>query len=112
MKTLEYLKLLKTNPVFVQNEIMLDEAIKELEELLSIKKSNVYKIKLISEEYKTQIEKKIYENKKSFLKYGKEYFNRKHGTDYNSKRMLAYIKCYIMSEEEWIEINIPDSFFK
>lgn len=112
MKALEYLKLLKSNPIFAQNEIMLDEAIKELEELSSIKKSNVYKIKLISEDYNTQIEKKIYENKKSFLKYGKEYFDRKHGTDYNSKNMLAYIKCYIMSEDEWVEINIPNEFFK
>ena len=47
MKALEYLKLLKSNPIFAQNEIMMDEAIKELEELSSIKKSNVYKIKLM-----------------------------------------------------------------
>lgn len=33
MKTSDFLKLLKKHPIFIENEVMIDEAIKELEEL-------------------------------------------------------------------------------
>ena len=33
MKTSDFLKLLKKHPIFIENEVMINEAIKELEEI-------------------------------------------------------------------------------
>ena len=33
MKTLDFLKLLKKHPIFIENEVMINEAIKEIEDL-------------------------------------------------------------------------------
>ena len=36
MKTSDFLKLLKKHPIFIENEVMVNEAIKELEDLENI----------------------------------------------------------------------------
>lgn len=74
----------------------------------------MYKIKVISKLFNTQIAKKIYETTNKFNKYGKEYFERKHNTDYNPSRHEAYCKIYKMNltTEKWEEIEIPQEWIK
>lgn len=74
----------------------------------------MYKIKLVRADNKNQIEKKIYETSSSFLKYGKEYYKRKHNTDYNSRHTLALCECYKMdfSNEKYIRIEIPSEWIR
>jgi len=70
----------------------------------------MYKIKVIREDYNTQIDKKIYDSTDKFLKYGLVYYNRKHNNSYNSHRTLAYCNCFKMNlqTEKWEEIDIKD----
>lgn len=70
----------------------------------------MFKIKVIRADKNTQIDKKIYESTAKFLKYGIEYYNRKHDNSNNSHRTQAYRKCFKMciETEEWIEIDIND----
>ena len=44
MKTSDFLKLLKKYPIFVENEVMIDEAIEELELLYNNNPNCSYKI--------------------------------------------------------------------
>lgn len=70
----------------------------------------MYKIKLVRVDYNTQIEKKIYESKAKFLKYGLKYYNRKHNNKRNTYRTLAYCKFYKLDTitEKWYEISLED----
>lgn len=72
----------------------------------------MFKIKLIRKDYNTQIEKKIYENTKKFIKYGAEYYRRKHNNKYNCHDTEAFTICFKMNvqTEEWEEIN-PSEYF-
>ena len=54
----------------------------------------MYKIKLVRVDYNTQIEKKVYESKDKFLRYGLDYYNRKHNNKCNPYNTLAYCKFY------------------
>lgn len=47
MNALDYLKLLKKYPIFVENEVMIDEAIEELELLYNNNPNCSYKIEII-----------------------------------------------------------------
>lgn len=70
----------------------------------------MFKIKVIRADKNTQIDKKIYESTAKFLKYGVDYYNRKHDNSNNVYRTKAYCKCFKINieTEEWIEIDIKD----
>ena len=70
----------------------------------------MYKIKLVRVDYNTQIEKKVYESKAKFLRYGLDYYNRKHNNKYNPAHTLAYCKFYKLdtNTEKWVEISLED----
>lgn len=72
----------------------------------------MFKIKVIRKDYNTQIDKKIYETTNKFIKYGSDYFRRKHNTNCNSYYAEAYCKCFKMNHEteKWEEIN-PEDYF-
>lgn len=72
----------------------------------------MFKIKVIRKDYNTQIDKKIYKTTNKFIKYGSDYFRRKHNTDCNAYYAEAYCKCFKMNSEteKWEEIN-PEDYF-
>lgn len=70
----------------------------------------MYKIKLVRVDYNTQIEKKVYESKAKFIKYGLDYYNRKHNNVCNPARTLAICKFYKLNTEteKWYEISLEN----
>ena len=72
----------------------------------------MFKIKVIRKDYNTQVDKKIYEGPKKFIKYGSDYYKRKHNTSNNAHSTEAYCKCFKMNSEteKWEEIN-PEDYF-
>lgn len=70
----------------------------------------MYKIKLVRVDRNTQIEKKVYESKAKFLRYGLDYYNRKHNKKRNLSRTLAVCKFYKLDieTEKWVEISLED----
>ena len=72
----------------------------------------MFKIKVIRKDYNTQVDKKIYEGTKKFIKYGSDYYKRKHNNSNNAHGTVTYCKCFKMNSEteKWEEIN-PEDYF-
>ena len=72
----------------------------------------MFKIKVIRKDYNTQVDKKMYESSTKFIKYGADYYKRKHNKSNNAHRTEAYCKCFKMNSEteKWEEINHEDYF--
>jgi hypothetical protein len=77
---------------------------------LERKMIDVYKIKIIRQDYKTQYKKHIYYSKSKFLKYGSDIYRRYHNkTFYGSLETKCEI-YQLQPDNEWKLIHKPKEF--